>query len=129
MLGIAELWQLALVLLGLRLSLVGAETVIEVMHHLGFDERQVALALADEVVAFKAAAFLLQLRTAAEETGIVCHVQHRHESEPPKIPFGIVFPPKDTGPSVDGEVDVSVAAGTESRARSGVGVELGKVFL
>src|SRR5690606_35791525 len=95
----------------------------ELVEHLRFVQRQVALAAADEDVAFEPPAFGLELLAGAEEAGIVGHVEHAEEPDPPRVLLGRAFFNKYRYPAIDRLGDVGVALGAEDWAGAGVGVE------
>src|SRR5690606_13485616 len=102
---------------------VGCPAVVELVEHLRFVQRQVALVAADEDVAFEPPALGLELLAGAEEAGIVGHVEHAEEPDPPRVLLGRAFFNKYRYPAVDRLGDVSVALGAEDWAGAGVGVE------
>ncbi len=111
----------ALVGLGPGLAFVRTVPVVVEMQHLGLEQRQHPLVVANEGVAVSLPPLVEELLFAAEETRVIRHVEHPEERNLPRV-VGLI-PPQDGNTAMDPDGDLCVPTGTEHRRRAAVRVD------
>src|SRR5262245_5946083 len=103
---------------------VVSESVVEVMHHLCFDEGHKGQATDGEAVAVARRALQHEVRARLKMPGVVRHVKHGHQPHSPRIPLLVVgLAPENSGTLVHRQVDLRISRRTKRRARARVWIE------
>ena len=109
---------------------IAGPSVVEVMNHLRFIQRQVLRTVLAEHVARRLPTVSFEVFARVETMGVVRHVEHCAESDAPRVLLGLAvpgFPDQHRHTAIDDLGEFGIPARPEDGARTGVGVEEGNV--